>query len=231
MCSLLTPPITSLPLLTDESWKIIHQDPASEIKLPLDESVGYWEIPNPFNLPNFPPITHIPPCFNSIEPITRSAYPPTFKLPFQLESRTTLIFIGFTPRASKLAFDAFCHREPSYFEIDLLTFAQRYITPFANQAQAETENGQNGGNKWERFAQLSGYDVCKARVGEFWDMIDPVTGWTKRIIDLVWPRMSRRYHFLYEFHELALQVKFLEWAREEEFPPKFGNLATAGLMR
>lgn len=94
----------------------------------------------------------------------------------------------------------------------------------------ETKNGQSGGNKWERFAELSGYDVSKAGGTEFWDRIDPVTGWTERIIDLVWPRMSRRYHFLYELDELAVQGNFLDWARGEKVPPKFGNLATAGLM-
>lgn len=231
MCSLLTPPITSLPLLTDESWKIIHQDPSSEINLPLDESIGYWEIPNPFNLPSSPPIKHIPPSFKSKVPITRPAYPPTLKIPFQLESLTTLIFIGFTPRGSKLTFDAFSDRELSYYDIDLLTFAQRYITPFANQAQAETKNGQSGGNKWERFGELAGYDVSRAGGGEFWDRIDPLTGWTVRIIDWVWPRMSRRYHFLFELDDLATQGKFLDWARGDDVLPKFGNLATAGLMR
>lgn len=227
MSFLLTPPITSLPLLTDASWKIIHQDATSEINLPLNESVGCWEIPNPFNLPNSPPITHIPPSFKSKVPITRPAYPPTLKIPFQLESLTTLIFIGFTPYGSKLTFGAFQHRELSYNDIDLLTFAQRYITPFANQAQAETKNGQRG-NKWERFAELSGYDV---RAGECWDKIDLVTGWTERIIDLVWLKMSRRYHFLYELDELAMQGKLLNWAGGEEVPPKFGYLATSSLIR
>lgn len=226
-----TPPIISLPLLTDESWRIIHQGSASEINinLPLDESVGYWEIPNPFNLPTFPPITHIPPSFKNKIPITRPAYPPSLKIPFQLESLTTLIFIGFTPHGAKLTFEAFLDRELSYYDIDLLTFAQKYITPFANQAQAETKNGQSGGNKWERFAELSGYDV--SREGGFWDRIDPITGWTEKIIDMVWPKMSRRYHFLYELGELAVQGKFLDWAREEAVLPRFGCLATAGLMR
>ncbi|MCJ1346309.1 hypothetical protein MMC31_004524 [Peltigera leucophlebia] len=230
MFSPFTSPITSLPLLTDESWKIIHQDPSSEISLPLNESVGYWEIPNPFNLPGSPPITHIDPGSASKDPIVHAAHPPNLKIPFQLESLTTLIFIGFTPRGAKLTFDAFRDRELSYYDIDLLTFAQRYITPFANQAQKETKNGQSGGNKWKRFGELSGYDISKARTEDFWDRIDPATGWTERIIDFVWPRMSRRYHFLYELDELAVQGKFLDWARGEEVPPKFGNLATAGLM-
>lgn len=224
-----TPPLTSLPLLTDESWRIIHQDYTSEINLPLDESVGYWEIPNPFNLPTSPPITHIPPSFKSKVPITRPAYPPTLNIPFQLESFTTLIFIGFTPHGAKPAFEAFLDRELSYNDIDLLTFAQKYITPFANQARADTKNGQNGGNKRKRFAELSGYDV--SRIGGCWDRIDPITGWTERIIDLVWPKMSRRYHFLYELEELAVQGKLLDWARSGEVPPRFGYLATAGLMR
>lgn len=222
------PPLLSLPLLTDESWRIIHQDSTSEISLPLDESVGYWEIPNPFNLPTFPPITHIPPSFKSKIPIIRPAYPPNLKIPFQLESLTTLTFIGFTPRGSKLTFDAYLDRQFSCDNIDLLTFAQRYITPFANQAQVETENGQSGENKWERFAELSGYDV--RMVGGYWDIIDPITGWTERIIDFVWPKMSRRYHFLNELEELAVQGKFGDWARRDEVPPRFGYLATAGLM-
>lgn len=219
-----SPPLISLPLLTDESWRIIHQDPASEINLPLDESIGYWEIPNPFNLPISPPITNIPPCFKSKIPIIRPAYPPTLKIPFQLGSIATLTFIGFTPRGSKLTFDAFLDRELSYYDIDLLTFAQRYITPFANQAQAETRNGKSGGNKWERFAELSGYDVRS--VGGHWDMIDPITGWTERIIDFVWPKMSRRYHFLSELENLAVQGRFLDWARSEEIPPRYGYLAS-----
>lgn len=221
-----SPPLTSLPLLTDESWRIIHQDSASEISLPLDESVGYWEIPNPFNLPTCPPITHISPDFKSKVPIIRPAYPPTLKIPFQLESLTTLIFIGFTPHGAKLTFDAFLDRELSHYDIDLLTFAQTYIAPFANQALAETKNGQNGENKWEKFGELSGYDV--SRVGVFWDGIDPITGWTERIIDMVWPKMSRRYNFLYELEDLAVQGKFLDWARGKELPPRFGYLATAG---
>lgn len=220
-----SPPLISLPLLTDESWKIIHQDSASEISLPLDESVGYWEIPNPFNLPDSPPITQIPPSFKSKIPITRPAYPPTLKIPFQLESLYTLTFIGFTPHGSKLAFDAFLDRELSHYDIDLLTFAQRYITPFANQAQADTSAG---GNKWGRFAELSGYDV--RRVGGCWDRIDPITGWTERIIDFVWPKMSRRYHFLSELEDLAVQGRFSDWARGKEIPPRYGYLATTGLM-
>lgn len=223
-----SPPLISLPLLTDESWKIIHQDAGSEINLPLDESVGYWEIPNPFNLPASPLITHIPPSFKSKIAITRPAYPPTLKIPFQLESLATLTFIGFTPHGSKLTFDAFLDRELSHYDIDLLTFAQRYITPFANQAQAEAKSGKCGGNKWERFAELSGYDV--GGVGEYWDIIDPITGWTERIIDFVWPKMSRRYHFLSELENLAVQGRFLDWARGEEIPPRYGYIARAGLM-
>lgn len=226
MSLLRPPPLISLPLLTDRSWKIIHQDPGSEINLPLDESVGYWEIPNPFNLPGSPPIIHIPPNFNSNRPITRPAYPPTLKIPFQLESLATLTFIGFTPQGSKLTFDALLDREWSHYDIDLLTFAQRYITPFANQAQEETRNGE--GNKWERFAELSGYDV--RRVGGYWDIIDPITGWTERIIDFVWPKMSRRYHFLSELENLAVQGRFSEWARGEDIPPRYGYNAKAGLM-
>lgn len=90
------------------------------------------------------------------------------------------------------------------------------------------ENDEIGGNKWGRFAELSGYDV--RRVGGYWDIIDPLTGWTERIIDFVWPKMSRRYNFLSELENLAVQGRFLDWARAEEIPPRYGYIARAGLM-